>query len=250
MPESYTYLLVDLGAFSIPFLFSFHPKLRFDKTWRAFFPACFAVALLFVLWDIWFTNMGVWGFTPRYLTGNYVANLPLEEILFFFCIPYACAFSYHCLKVLLKKDYLQAYATGISTVLAIFLLITGLLHLDNWYTSITFVATALLLFIHVGVIKSRYLGYYYLTYLLITPFFLITNGILTGTGLEEPVVWYNNAENLGLRAGTIPVEDFAYGFLLLLLVVTGYEWILKMQEKDNQRLSNQANLTKRSPIVP
>ncbi len=223
MPESYTYLLVDMGALSIPLLFSFHPKLRFDKTWRAFFPACFAVGLLFVLWDVWFTDMGVWGFTPRYLTGVYVANLPLEEILFFLCIPYACTFTYHCLKVLLKQDYLREYSSKIALLLAATLLILGLLHLDNWYTSLTFLATATVLFVHVQVLKSQYLGYYFLTYLLITPFFLLTNGILTGTGLDQPVVWYNNAENMGIRAGTIPVEDFAYGFLLLLMVVTGYE---------------------------
>jgi len=226
MPESYTYLMVNLGALLVPFLFSFHPKLRFDKTWWAFFPACFSVGTLFVLWDIWFTHMGVWGFTPRYLMGIYVANLPLEEILFFICIPYACIFSYHCLKVLLKKDYLQPYSSRISIVLAILLLVLGLLNLDHWYTSLTSLLTSLLLLIHTWKIKGTYLGHYFLTYLLITPFFLITNGILTGTGLDEPVVWYNNAENLGIRVGTIPVEDFSYGFLMLLLVLTGYEWML------------------------
>ncbi len=226
MPESLTYLMVNLGAFLVPFLFSFHPRLRFDKTWRAFFPACLAVGLLFVLWDMWFTSMGVWGFTPRYLTGIYVGNLPLEEILFFICIPYACTFTYHCLKVLIKKDYFEPYTPAISIVLAIAPLVLGLLHLGNWYTSSASLATAVALFFHKRMITNRNLGYYYLTYLLITPFFLLTNGILTGTGLEEPVVWYNNAENLGIRVLTIPVEDFAYGFLMLLLVVVGYEWRL------------------------
>ena len=52
----------------------------------------------------------------------------------------------------------------------------------------------------------------------ITPFFLV-NGILTGSGLPEPIVWYNDAENFGLRLGTIPVEDAIYNLGMLLTVV-------------------------------
>jgi hypothetical protein len=47
--------------------------------------------------------------------------------------------------------------------------------------------------------------------------------VLTGTWLPEPIVWYNDAENLGLRVGTIPVEDSVYGMGLLLLTLTGME---------------------------
>ena len=43
------------------------------------------------------------------------------------------------------------------------------------------------------------------------------NGILTGSGIEEQVVWYNDSENLGKRLGTIPVEDILYGMTLILL---------------------------------
>jgi lycopene cyclase domain-containing protein len=54
------------------------------------------------------------------------------------------------------------------------------------------------------------------------PFFLV-NGILTGWLLEEPIVWYDNAENLGIRLGTIPVEDSIYLLLLLGIVTVFYE---------------------------
>ena len=61
--------------------------------------------------------------------------------------------------------------------------------------------------------------------------FLIVNGILTGSFIDEPVVWYNNAENLSLRFITIPVEDFIYGLLLFLMNVTIYEKILSRGSK-------------------
>lgn len=61
----------------------------------------------------------------------------------------------------------------------------------------------------------QHLQRFYIAFLIILIPFFIVNGILTGTGLEEPVVWYNNAENLGIRLGTIPVEDIGYAFTLL-----------------------------------
>jgi lycopene cyclase domain-containing protein len=68
-------------------------------------------------------------------------------------------------------------------------------------------------------------------YLVILVPFFIVNGILTGTGLEEPVVWYNNEENLGIRLLTIPVEDSIYGFLLVGMNITLFEWMKSKIEK-------------------
>jgi len=42
------------------------------------------------------------------------------------------------------------------------------------------------------------------------------NAILTGTGIADPVVWYNDSENLGIRILTIPVEGVGYAFSLIL----------------------------------
>ena len=53
--------------------------------------------------------------------------------------------------------------------------------------------------------------------------FLITNGLLTGSFIEDQVVWYNDNYNLGIRILTIPVEDVFYGMLLILLNIIIYE---------------------------
>ena len=49
--EKYTYLLVISGGVLVPFLFSFHPRLRFWKNIRAFLVANLATATFFILWD-------------------------------------------------------------------------------------------------------------------------------------------------------------------------------------------------------
>jgi lycopene cyclase domain-containing protein len=61
----------------------------------------------------------------------------------------------------------------------------------------------------------KYLSRFYIAFLIILVPFFIVNGILTGTGLEEPVVWYNDDENLGIRLLTIPIEDIGYAFTMI-----------------------------------
>jgi lycopene cyclase domain-containing protein len=58
---------------------------------------------------------------------------------------------------------------------------------------------------------------------MLIPFFIV-NGILTGSFIENEVVWYNNSENLGIRLFTIPIEDTIYALSLILtnLALTEY----------------------------
>ena len=226
----YTYLLIDFFTISIPFIYSFHPKLQFHRTWRAFFPAVFLVGLIFVLWDMYFTHLGVWGFNERYLTGIKLFNLPVEEVLFFFCIPYACVFTFHCLDIFFKKEgskKMERIVTGI--MIAVFVSL-AIFYFERIYTSTTFFALALTLAFVSYVMKVNWLIKFYLVYaVLLIPFFIV-NGLLTGTGLEEAVVWYNPEEFMGIRILTIPVEDTFYGILLILLNLLVYRRLLRTKK--------------------
>ena len=225
MNSNYLYLIIDLAAISLPLAFSFYPKANFSKKWKSLWPAILITAIFFLVWDEWFTQMGVWGFNPEYLSGIYLSSLPIEEILFFICIPYACVFTYEAVGFLSKRDYLKSYAPKITLSLIVLLFIIGALHTDRWYTSTTFLSCVLfLLYLHF-IFKPDYLGKFYLSFLFILIPFFIVNGILTGTGIESQVVWYNDAENLGIRMGTIPVEDTFYGMLLILMNVTIFEFL-------------------------
>jgi len=227
--EHYLYLFLDLGALILPFLFSFHKRIRFDRQWPAFWPGVVIVAFVFIVWDIAFTRMGVWGFNARYLTGLDLLGLPVEEWLFFLCIPYACVFTYFVLGALRSDPWAPKVTKVISWVLIGISLCIGMFHFGRWYTSTTFLAlatTLTTLFVS-GRIDS--LGRFFVSYaVVLLPFFLI-NGTLTGSFIEGEVVWYNDAENLGIRLGTIPIEDIFYGMLLILLNVVLFERWRKIQ---------------------
>jgi lycopene cyclase domain-containing protein len=224
----YTYLLLNIFSISVPFIFSFHKKLNFHKTWIAFYPAAIITAAVFIIWDIWFTGMGIWGFNPDYLIGVDVANLPLEEWLFFFCIPYAIVFTYASVKKLVKSEFFSTSSKKLSIGIVLLLILIAILNIEKIYTSLTFLSTAIFLLIHTFFFRTEYMGKYYLSYLItfLGPFLLV-NGMLTGSFIENQVVWYNNSENLSFRIFTIPIEDFVYGFLLYLMNVTLYEYFMK-----------------------
>jgi hypothetical protein len=62
------------------------------------------------------------------------------------------------------------------------------------------------------------------------PFFIV-NGVLTGTGLDAPIVWYNDLENTGIRYFTIPMEDVVYGWTLIALIIAVFQFYLEKSQK-------------------
>jgi len=223
--SKYLYLSIDLLSFIFPFLASFQKKAPFYKKWKYFGIAVLITGTIFILWDEIFTRENVWGFNAEYLTGVYIGSLPLEEILFFICIPYASVFTYFALNHLIEKDHLFPHQELISSGLIILLLISGIYNIDKWYTGSTFLGLALFLAYQMLKIRPRYMGRFYFAFaVLLIPFFLV-NGILTGSFIEGEVVWYNEMHTLGIRIGTIPIEDIFYGLLLILMNVAIMEWL-------------------------
>ncbi len=221
---SLTYLAIDLISVAFPLLASFETRLRFWKNWPGLFLGIAVMMVFFVPWDVAFTAEGIWGFNEAFLIGIEIAGLPIEEWLFFLLISYSCIFLYEVMRYFISKDLLGPSAKWMSGMLSAVLLIIALFHIDQAYTFITFLSTSLVLGVHAFLLKSPWLGRFFIGYAVsLVPFFLV-NGILTGSWIEEPIVWYNDQENLGLRLGTIPIEDPIYLMLMLLIVTTVYEW--------------------------
>src|SRR5690606_21910209 len=94
------------------------------------------------------------------------------------------------------------------------------------YTALAFLAPAALLLIAKYVCRVQWLMKFYVIYSVLILPLLIMYGILTGRGLENPVIWYNNEEISGLRILTIPFEFVFYGMALFLMNLQIYKYLL------------------------
>ena len=221
--DRYLYLLIDLLSLLGPLFYSFEKKIAYYKSWKYLVPSVIITGIFFMVWDDLFTRIGIWSFNKQYLTGIFISRLPLEEILFFFCIPFSCIFIYEVCRRFIHKDVLKNFVYPLSALLITGLIILAFLFRDRLYTCVTSILTALFLIFHIAVFRKKHLGMFYIAYLFhLIPFFIV-NGLLT----SFPVVLYNDSETMGIRLGTIPAEDTIYSMLLLLMNVSIFEYLRK-----------------------
>jgi lycopene cyclase domain-containing protein len=216
----YTYLVINILTVFFPIALSFDKRVAFAKSWKFLLPGITITGLLFLFWDVLFTVNGVWSFNDKYILGVKFFGLPIEEILFFLTVPFACIFIYACLNYYVKWQPdidVSRSISGLLTLTSVFILMEDY---DKLYTVVTFTLLAIILLTLLFVIKASWIGKFYLAYIVsLIPFYLI-NGLLTGI----PVVLYNDDQNLGLRIGTIPFEDHFYSMSLLLMNVGFFEY--------------------------
>jgi lycopene cyclase domain-containing protein len=201
----------------------------FYKKWKHLFSAMILPAVFYIIWDMVFTKQGVWSFNENYITGIKLYNLPIEEVLFFFVVPYCCVFIYACVRSYFPKIQRTSSGNGILNFIGIVLLVIALFYHDKAYTFFTFFFNGIFIFILSS--SKRYFqsfnaNAFLVSYLIILIPFLIINGLLTAI----PVVLYNDNENLATRIYTIPVEDVFYGMLLIMMNVVGYEFSIEKSQ--------------------
>lgn len=214
--NNYLYLTLDIFSFLIPFLYSFERKrINFIQYWKPYFSSILVIGFLFIIWDVIFTYKGVWGFNDDYLIGLKFLKLPIEEWLFFLLIPYASNFIHYALKYFFPKPEISdKTAHKISLLLFTISFAIAVGNTDKLYTVCSFGLFSGLMFLQLRK-KFSVFNRYILSFIIILIPFFIVNSILTGSFTNEPIVWYNNQENLGIRIGTIPIEDFFYCFSML-----------------------------------
>jgi len=246
MNSNYAYLFVDLFCLAGPFFLSFHKSVAFYKNFKPLFVGLLAMFAIYLPWDILFTHWGIWNFNSTYTLSPRWFLLPMEEWLFFIAVPFACVFTFECVRYFKKtepsRSFVKFVAPTIALVAAYLCVYAGIKEL--WYTFSATLFCSLLLLFHI-IRKSNYLGYFLFAWVILLIPFFISNGILTGLNFYEynlintskveitqAIVRYNNNFNLGVRIWSVPVEDFFYGLAMVLLTLTPYEYFrLKWKSK-------------------
>lgn len=220
-----------LLSFMGPFLLSFDKKVAFYKYWPALFLGIGINALLFISWDVWFTNTGVWSFSSIYTFPQRLLQLPLEEWSFFIVVPYASVFIYACLRAYFKPGLFQNLSTVINWIFMLICASWILIFPLKTYTLVNASIALFLLVIHHFYLKKQWMQWFWFAYFVhLVPFFII-NGVLTGAVTSEPVVFYNPSEIIGIRLLTIPIEDAIYALSCLLIPISVMEWWFEKRDK-------------------
>jgi len=224
------YLILDLLALLPTFLLSFHKKIEFYKKWKALLPAIILTAVFFIGWDIIFTVKAVWGFNPVQVCGRYFFNLPIEELLFFFVVPYSSIFTYEVIKNFNLNRLPEFLSKSVSLLLIILMGVFAFGFSDRLYTFYVCLLTAVLLIFFEFILKFSWMNRFYVAFAILLVPFIIMNGLLTSSLMGSVVVWYNPAHIMGPRLFTIPIEDVFYGLSLILINIALYEFFLMKKE--------------------
>jgi lycopene cyclase domain-containing protein len=192
-------------------------KIKYYRNIKPLLISIFIVGLAYIIWDVIVTDIGHWAFNDDYLMGIRILGLPLEEILFFIVVPFACIFIYENLYYYLEQKEL-VYNQMMYIFIAIIFIIIGLVFNDQGYTMLAMFSCAAFFIVAVlyapEVLRSN-LYWYYIVVSFIP--FIIFNFLLT----SYPIVTYNPAMIWGGdgwwngRFLTIPLEDFFYNFSML-----------------------------------
>ncbi len=219
------YMIINILIFIFPFTLSFDSRVSFYSHWPAAGIAVIVVGGVFILWDAVFTARGSWSFNHKYIGKTRLGNLPLEEVLFFVTVPYACLFILQVLRSYLSDTLLPLplWLFGAAAAVAL----AGVpVYRKRLYTSVVLAVTALFLILALLLTPQLLLSRNFWVYMALTYIpFLIFNGMLT----SAPVVEYSSRAIWGVRVFSIPLEDFFYSFAMLglsAMVYTGADrWL-------------------------
>lgn len=193
-----------------------------------------STASAFLIWDHFATGL-FWVFNERFITGIKITNLPIEEILFFITVPFACLLLHVNVIKREKAAVRKTFIVYLTLMLTALLLGAYFLYYSLLYTGSVLLALSAILFTDGFILKTRLLliKKYYIFLSMLFALTFIFNYYLTA----RPVLIYNPEFNSGLRILTIPIEDFIYSFILMLMTTSIYEYFKtkNKHEKNNSK---------------
>ena len=223
------YLILDLLIIAFPLLFSFKWKFKYYKFFKPLAASILIVGISFIIWDAIATYRLDWGFNKEFLIGIKFFGLPLEEILFFVVVPFACIFIYENLAYFVK-DRKIAFNKWFYIAIAAVFIIAGLLFRNQDYTILAMFSCALFFILAPTLMPSMLQSRNFWFYIVISFIpFIIFNYFLTSlivVWYKPDAIWGGNGAWNG-RFFTIPFEDFFYNFSMLSFYLIVYLYFRK-----------------------
>ena len=174
----------------------------------------------YVIWDVLVTGSH-WWFNEAYTLDFRVLGLPIGEWFFFITVPFGCLLVWETLPHPKLSTLMTRLRKPIRTVLYAALPIgIAVFSTGRQYTGLVICCFGLVGLADTLLRTDLFLQpktYLYLS--IVTGLILVFNGYLTA----RPVVLYGESYQSGYRILTIPVEDFGYGFTLMLFNALVYE---------------------------
>lgn len=184
-----------------------------QQDWLRLLQVFVFVSVPFVLLDVLSHDRGWWAYNSHFITGVRLGGLPLEEIMFFFVIPFACLYLYSA-AVRAAKDspiglrWLWRVVLGVFTVASMALAV-----IQPEERTIVDVVLFTVVATVATVRPPTRIGALWLT--VVVGLFLVVNTVLTAL----PIVTYDPVFGSAYRLGTIPLEDVLYNFSFLYLAL-------------------------------
>ena len=215
----FEYLLFNLIVIVGPIVSAFNRQIKRVSRCRLKLLANGIVMIPYVIWDVLVTDSH-WWFNKAYTLDFRLLGLPIEEWLFFITVPFGCLLVWETLpdtKLSTQLRPLRHIRTALYTTLPIGLWIFST---QQQYTGLVLCCFGIVGAVDT-VLRTDLLlqpkTYIYLA--IVSGLILVFNGYLTA----RPVVLYGEAYQSGYRIFTIPIEDFGYGFTLMLFNAMCYE---------------------------
>ena len=225
----FEYLLFNLIVTVGPVVSQLNPQIKHISQWRLKLLTNTAVMIPYIIWDVLVTGSH-WHFNKTYTLDFRLFGLPIEEWLFFITVPFGCLLVWETLPS-------AKLSTPLRSLRYVRTVLYAALPIGIWIFSTGKQYTGLVLFC-IGLVgltdtllRTELLlqpkTYIYLG--IVSGLILIFNGYLTA----RPVVLYSKAYQTGYRILTIPIEDFGYGFTLMLFNAIFYEKVFNFTLRRN-----------------
>lgn len=220
----FEYLLFNLAVIAGPIASQFNRQIKDISYWQLKLLTSAIVMIPYIIWDVLVTGSH-WWFNAAYTLDFRLLGLPIEEWLFFITVPFGCLLVWETLPQANEATQVKRLRHVRGILYAMLLGGPLVFSMGKQYTGLVLFCFGL-----VG-LADRLLGVDLLlqlkTYLYLAVVFvliLVFNGYLTA----RPVVLYGEVYQIGYRIFTIPVEDFGYGFTLMLFNAILYEKLRKI----------------------